>query len=471
MAACPRCHRSAPDEPGRLDGPGLSGVVDWSGTADRLHGVATRLHEIRPFEMLGRVRGISGLALEIEGLGGHLSIGDRVWITPRSGPSVQAEAVGFHGGVTRAMTFGSLDGIGPGARVTAAGAARLAVSDGWLGRVVDPLGRAVDGRGPVRSGEHPAALRRAPPNAALRSRLGPRIDLGVKALNGFATCRRGQRLGLFAGSGVGKSTLLSMLARYTGCDVAVIALVGERGRELREFVEDDLGVAGMARSVVVVATSDQPPLMRRECAYAATSIAEHFRDQGKSVLLLMDSVTRFCLALREIGLSVGEPPTTRGYPPSVFAELPQLLERAGPGLPGQGMITGLYTVLVEGDDQNEPVADAVRGILDGHVVLDRRIGEGGRYPAVDVLRSLSRTVPGVNSHDENALVTRARAVLAIWQDMADLVRLGAYKAGSDPQVDEAVRLAPKIEAFLSQSKAEPCSVERGFADLATALAT
>jgi flagellum-specific ATP synthase len=353
--------------------------------------------------------------------------------------------------------------------VLVGGEAHLAVSGRWLGRVIDPLGRPLDGKGPLLPGDRSAPVRSAPPNAALRARLGPRIDLGVKALNAFTTCRQGQRLGLFAGSGVGKSTLLSMLARYTKCDISVIALVGERGRELREFIEDDLGAEGLARSVLVVATSDQPPLMRRECAYAAACVAEHFRDQGKSVLLMMDSVTRFCLALREIGLSAGEPPTTRGYPPSVFAELPQLLERAGPGLPGAGMITGLFTVLVEGDDQNEPVADAVRGILDGHVVLDRRIAEAGRYPAVDVLRSLSRTVPGVNLPAENTLTTKARSILATWHDMADLVRLGAYKAGTDPVVDEAVRLAPLIESFLSQEKTHACSVEQGFADLEAAL--
>jgi flagellum-specific ATP synthase len=311
-------------------------------------------------------------------------------------------------------------------------------------------------------------VRAAPPDATLRARLGPRIDLGVRALNLFATCRQGQRLGLFAGSGVGKSTLLSMLARHTGCDVAVLALVGERGREVREFLEDDLGQQGLARSVVVVATSDTPPLMRREAGYAALTIAEHFRDQGKSVLLLMDSVTRFCLALREIGLSTGEPPATRGYPPSVFAELPRLLERAGPGpdrAGGAGHITALFTVLVEGDDHNEPVADAVRGILDGHVILDRRIGERGRYPAVDVLRSLSRAVPGCNSAEENAATRRARAILAVHADMADLVRLGAYRAGSDPAVDEAVALAPRIEAVLQQGRDDPAGLEAGFAQL------
>ena len=422
--------------------------------------------------MVGQVSGIAGLALELAGATGHLSIGDRVWITPRNGIPIQAEAVGFDRDLTRAMTFGSLDGVGPGAKVVVGGAARLAVCDGWLGRVIDPLGRPLDGNGSLPRGDVSLPVRADPPNAALRARLGPRIDLGVKALNLFATCRQGQRLGLFAGSGVGKSTLLSMLARDTDCDVAVIALVGERGRELREFIEDDLGPEGLARSVVVVATSDQPPLLRRECAYAAVTVAEHFRNQGKSVLLMMDSVTRFCLALREIGLSVGEPPTTRGYPPSVFAELPRLLERAGPGVArgtAAGMITGLFTVLVEGDDHNEPIADAVRGILDGHVVLDRRIAEAGRYPAVDVLRSLSRTMPGVNSRAESELIRKARAILSTWQDMADLVRLGAYKSGGDAAVDEAVRRAPAIEAFLTQAKDEPCTIEDGFAGLEAAL--
>ncbi len=438
-------------------------------TASHLDAAYARLRGLRPFEISGQVSGIAGLTLELEGTTGHLSIGDRVRIKARDGSGVQAEAVGFHRGATRAMTFGPLDGIGPGAPVVIHGPAHLAVANQWLGRVIDPLGRPLDDKGPLPAGPVSTPVRRSPPNAAQRARLGPRIDLGVKALNAFTTCRQGQRLGLFAGSGVGKSTLLSMLARFTDCDVAVIALVGERGRELREFIEDDLGPEGLARSVLVVATSDEPPLMRRECAYAAACVAEHFRDQGKSVLLMMDSVTRFCLALREIGLSAGEPPTTRGYPPSVFAELPRLLERAGPGLPGKGMITGLFTVLVEGDDQNEPVADAVRGILDGHVVLDRRIGEGGRYPAVDVLRSLSRTVPGVNTAAENALTSTARAMLATWQDMADLVRLGAYKAGGDPLVDEAVRLVPRIEAFLSQHKDERCSLHEGFAALQAAL--
>jgi flagellum-specific ATP synthase len=439
------------------------------------------LRAIAPSRLEGRVTAISGLAVEVAGLGHHLSMGDRLALQGRSGVAVEAEIVGFRDGVARAMTYAAPEGLGPGAVASAAlpragaSGATLRVSDGWIGRVIDPLGNPMDGRGRPPPGQS-RPVRAPPPPATARARLGPRLDLGMRVLNTFATCREGQRLGLFAGSGVGKSTMLSMLARHTAADVAVLALVGERGREVREFIEDDLGAAGLARSVVVVATSDTPPLMRREAAYAAMTVAEHFRDQGRSVLLLMDSVTRFCLALREIGLAAGEPPATRGYPPSVFAELPRLLERAGPGLEPPprsgaraGMITALFTVLVEGDDHNEPVADAVRGILDGHVVLDRRIGEAGRYPAVDVLRSLSRAVPGCNDPEENALTRRARGILALHADMADLVRLGAYRAGSDPAVDEAIALAPRIEAMLRQARDDPSSLPESFAALRAAL--
>ncbi len=430
----------------------------------------------------GRVAGVSGMMVEIDGIAEHSTIGDRVSLQTSSGRAVEAEVVGFRAGLARALTFGTLDGIGPGSsaslpvsagQVTGGRGAQLRPCAAWLGRVLDPMGQPLDGQGSVPSGsERP--VRAMAPAAAGRARLGPRVDLGVRALDLFTTCRQGQRLGLFAGSGVGKSTMLSMLARQAGCDVAVIALVGERGREVREFIEDDLGPIGLARSVMIVATSDQSPLMRREAAYAAMTVAEHFRDAGKSVLLMMDSVTRFCLALREIGLSAGEPPATRGYPPSVFAELPRLLERAGPGPDcgaATGQITALFTVLVEGDDHNEPVADAVRGILDGHVVLDRRIGEGGRYPAVDVLRSLSRTVPGCNSPEENGLTRRARSILALHADLADLVRLGAYQTGSDPAADEAIKLAPRIEAVLRQTRDEASTIEEAFALLRAALET
>ena len=442
---------------------------------ERLRTVPALLATKADTMLQGRVTAVSGLAVEVAGFASQAAVGDRVALQGRSGSVLAAEIIGFREGRAQAMALAPLEGLGQGSpaflRLRAeARRSGLGISDGWLGRVVDPLGRPLDGRGPLPQGTL-RPVRAAPPEAAGRARLGPRIDLGVRALDLFATCRQGQRLGLFAGSGVGKSTLMAMLARRAACDVAVFTLVGERGREVREFVEDELGLAGLARSVVVVSTSDAPPLLRREAAYAAMAAAEHFRDQGKSVLLMMDSVTRFCLALREVALAAGEPPATRGYPPSVFAELPRLLERAGPGPDGAkpGHITALFTVLVEGDDHNEPVADAVRGILDGHVILDRRIAEGGRYPAVDVLRSLSRTVPGCLDQDEAALARRARAVLALHAEMADMVRLGAYRPGSDPAVDEAIRLTPRIESVLRQGRDEAADIGGAFAALRNAL--
>ena len=444
---------------------------------DNLRDAPERLTAASRLFCAGRVTSVSGLAAQVDGLTGHLAIGDRIDLAVREAAPIRAEVVAFGNGRARALAFGDLAGLGAGAparvpfgRNGGRATSSLAVSDRWLGRVVDPLGQPVDGLGDLGTGPS-RPVRAEPPNAARRARLGNRLSLGVRALDLFATCRTGQRLGLFAGSGVGKSTLLSMLARQARCDVIVLALVGERGRELREFLEDDLGEIGLARSVVVVATSDQPPLMRREAAYAAITVAEHFRDQGKSVLLLMDSVTRFCLALREIGLAAGEPPATRGYPPSVFAELPRLLERAGPGHEGSngGQITAIFTVLVEGDDHNEPVADAVRGILDGHVVLDRRIGEAGRYPAIDVLRSLSRTVPGCLLPDERSAVRRAREVLALQADLSDLVRLGAYQPGADLAADDALRVAPRIERLLTQGREEVSDLDSSFARLAEAL--
>ncbi len=456
--------------------------------SERCETAIAELHGVGAARLEGRIAAVSGLMVDVVGLSQHASVGERITLQSRSRQNVMAEIVGFRAGHAQAMTFSATDGVGPGGLATMllerhtkaeldaipGNGHRLAVGDGWIGRVVDPLGRPMDGLGPLPRGSRPRPVRASPPEATSRARLGPRLDLGVRVMNAFTTCREGQRLGLFAGSGVGKSTLMAMLARHTKCDVAILALVGERGREVREFLEDDLGPEGLARSVVVIATSDQPPLMRREAAYAAMTIAEHFRDEGKSVLLMMDSVTRFCLALREIGLSAGEPPATRGYPPSVFAELPRLLERAGPGpiVNGKsGQITGLFTVLVEGDDHNEPVADAVRGILDGHVIMDRRIGETGRYPAVDVLRSLSRAVPGCNSAEENDLTRKARAVLALHAEMADLVRLGAYRAGTDPAVDEAVRITPRIEAMLRQGRSEATSINDSFAQLREAMSS
>ena len=429
---------------------------------ERLRQARANLAATPSLAAAGRVTSAAGLAIDVAGLNPLLAVGDRFVLQGRNEQVIPAEVVSFRGATARAMPLGPLAGIGPGASAViavGAGAVGLGVSDEWLGRVIDPLGAPLDNKGALPQG--PARpLRAAPPPAAHRARLGPRISLGVRALDLFTTCRLGQRIGLFAGSGVGKSTLLAMLAHQADCDVVVLALVGERGREVREFIEDDLGPA-LQRAVVVIATSDQPPLLRREAAYAAMTVAEHFRDQGRSVLLLMDSVTRFCLALREIGLASGEPPATRGYPPSMFAELPCLLERAGPGQ-GAGSITGLFTVLVEGDDHNEPIADAVRGILDGHVLLDRRIAESGRYPAIDILRSLSRTVPGCLDADENALVRQARATLALQAELADLVRLGAYQAGADAAADQALALAPRIEALLHQGRDDASTLDDAF---------
>ena len=452
-----------------LDGTALMTLYNL---ANRVLAAKARLRRLPRTRTEGCVSNLLGLTVEVAGLDGLAAIGDRLDLEARDGRPVLAEVIGFHDNAVQAMAYGSLDGLAHGATAILHNSyhAMIEVSPSWLGRVIDPLGKALDQKGAVFGGECPRPTRVAPPEATLRARLGPRIELGVRALNCFATCRRGQRLGLFAGSGVGKSTLLSMLTRGTECDVVVLALVGERGREVREFIEDDLGPEGLARSVVVVATSDSPPLMRRQCAYTAMTVAEHFRDEGASVLLLMDSVTRFCLALREIGLSTGEPPATRGYPPSVFAELPRLLERAGPGIPNSdghaGHITGLFTVLVEGDDPNEPVADAVRGILDGHIVMDRKIAERGRYPAIDVLRSLSRVASTCLNEDQAAVVRRARAILSLHEDMADMVRLGAYRHGADSAVDEALKLTPPIEEFLRQSKGDRSDFEPSFQRLA-----
>ena len=353
------------------------------------------------------------------------------------------------------MPFGTLDGVGLGCRAELISSEPVIYPHrSWLGRVINAFGEPVDGKGPLLKGETSYAVRNQPPPAHVRQRVGGKVDLGVRSMNTFLTTCRGQRMGIFAGSGVGKSTLLSMMARHTEAEVSVIGLIGERGREAREFIEDDLGEQGMARSVVVVATSDEPPLVRRQAAYVMMSVAEYFRDRSADVLCLMDSVTRFAMAQREISLSAGEPPASKGYTPTVFAELPRLLERAGPGAENQGSITGLFTVLVEGDDHNEPVADAVRGILDGHVVLDRAIAERNRYPPVNILRSVSRTMPDYNTDEENALVDRARKLTSVYEDMAELIRLGAYRSGSDPEVDEAIHYYPVIDKFLDQRKVE-----------------
>ena len=398
-----------------------------------------------------------------------MSVGARLVIETGANRSIPCEVIGFSGNNAVVMPFAGLDGVRRGCKAVIANAAnQVRPSSAWLGRVVNALGEPIDGKGPLPQGPAPMPYRNSPPPAHSRKRVGAPLDLGVRAMNTFLTCCRGQRMGIFAGSGVGKSVLLSMLARNVDAAVSVIGLIGERGREVQEFLQDDLGEEGLARSVVVVATSDEPALMRRQAAYLTLAVAEYFRDEEKDVLCLMDSVTRFAMAQREIGLSAGEPPTAKGYTPTVFTELPKLLERAGPGL-GEGAITAIFTVLVDGDDHNEPIADAVRGILDGHIVMQRSIAERGRYPAINILKSVSRTMPKSADPQFWPTIQQAPAVMATYADMEELIRLGAYRAGSSPEVDEAIRLHEPLEAFLRQRKDENASLADGYRQLAQIL--
>ena len=410
-------------------------------------------------ERVGRVTAVVGLGAEVEGV--PAALGDVVVIGAE--PGVHAEVVATTSERIRVMPYGSLTGVAAGAPARAV-RAPLLVPTGreMLGRVIDALGRPIDGRGPIEPDGFVPLSNRAP-DAMRRARILQPLGLGVRVLDTMATTGRGQRLGLFAGSGVGKSSLLSMIARGTDAQVSVIALVGERGREVREFLEDDLGPAGLARSVVVVATSDEPAVMRLRAAFAATRIAESFRDAGRHVVLMMDSLTRVAMAQREIGLSAGEPPATRGYPPSVFALLPRLLERAGTS--PEGSITGLYTVLVEGDDLQDPVGDTARSILDGHVVLSRRLATSGHFPSVDVLESISRTTSAVTTPDQRQDATALRRMLAAHRDVRELVEIGAYVAGADPDADRALAQMHDIDAFLRQPMEESTSLTQTWSRL------
>jgi flagellum-specific ATP synthase len=437
----------------------------------RLAQTITEIERLPAIRLSGEVKGAYGITIEVDGLERHLAVGDRCSVVTRRGERLLCEVIGVRDGRGLLMSYKDLAGVGVGCRISLQpNGVAVRPSDGWLGRLVNGLGETIDGKGPVPAGPALYPLKAQPPAAYFRRRVGPKLDVGVRAMNALLNLCSGQRIGIFAGSGVGKSTLLGMLARYCAADVVVIGLIGERGREVQEFLTEELGEDGLKRSVVVVSTSDEPPLMRRLAAFMTLTIAEYFRDQGRQVLLLMDSVTRFAMAQREIGLAAGEPPTTKGYTPSVFAELPRLLERAGPGIGEGGDITGVFTVLVDGDDHNEPIADAVRGILDGHLVLDRAIAERGRYPAVNLLKSISRAMPGCNSEDELQLVRRTRQLLAAYDDMADLIRIGAYRKGSDPKVDEAIAHFDRIDGFLAQRREERTSLEDSYALLAQALA-
>jgi len=441
-----------------------------------------RLEGLSAYLIKGRLRRVHGALLTCDGLGGLASIGDTCVVarhahnhdgctTPTAdGPDgLFAEVVGVDEDGVHLLPFDDVAGVGVGAEVgLVPGYHTVRPTAGWLGRVIDPLARPLDKGPPLAYGPRAYPLLNRPVPAHRRTGLGPVLDLGVRAINLFTPCCRGQRMGVFAGSGVGKSTLLAMLARHARADALVLGLIGERGREVNAFLQEALGPEGRARSAVVVATSDMPAMLRRRAALLTLTVAEALRDRGMAVLCLIDSVTRYAMALREIYLAAGEPPTTKGYPPSVFAELPRLLERAGPG-EAEGSITALATVLAEGDDLNDPVVDAVRAILDGHIVLDRAIADGGRFPAIDVLRSLSRSTPGCYPPERRPLVTRARQLIKTHADMAELIQLGAYRPGTDPAVDQAIAARPALEALLAQDAGERSDLDADFARLAEAL--
>lgn len=434
-----------------------------------LAGAGAALHRADLVMRRGRVTNLIGLIIEATGL--VAEVGEVCLVhSGRNSPPVAAEVVGFREGRTLLMPLGELHGIGPGTKVQGTRAPfRVPVGSHLLGRVLDGLGNPIDS-GETTGAAAPRSTIAAPPDPLSRPRISERVGLGVRALDALVPCGRGQRLGIFSGSGVGKSSLMGMIARSSGASVNVIALVGERGREVREFVERDLGEA-LERSVVVVATSDQPALVRIKAAFTATTLAEHFRDEGHEVMLMMDSVTRFAMAQREVGLAIGEPPATRGYTPSVFALLPRLLERAGTN--PSGSITGLYTVLVDADDMNEPIADAMRSILDGHIVLTRSLAHAGHYPAIDVLQSVSRLAGEIVSPEVLAAGTRLRAALASLHEKEDLVSIGAYQPGSDPRLDAALAHREQIEAFLRQpvqERSDPQTADAGLLAIASSLA-
>ncbi len=422
-----------------------------------LHALTEEIGRRRACHPLGRVRRIEGGLLHLSGLEGQARLGDRVRLCG-TGPALLGEVVQLGEAGIVALPDGAPEGISLGSPVRLEGPLTVAPTEHWLGRILDAEGRPLDGR-PLLPGPLARPLRAPPPPAAARRALGPRLATGLMVTDTFLPLVRGQRLGLFAGSGVGKSSLLGQLARGVEAEVVVIALVGERGRELRHFLEEVLGPEGLRRAVLVTATSDQSPLARRQCAWTAMAVAEHFRDAGRSVLLLADSITRFAEAHREVAVAAGEMPVLRGYPPSTAQEIMALCERAGPGTGDQGDITALFSVLVAGSDMEEPVADILRGVLDGHIVLDREIAEGGRFPAIDLLRSTSRSLPAAATEAENQLLALARRLIARREEVAMMLRAGLYVAGSDPEVDQAIQAWPELESFLSRS----CAGDAGLA--------
>lgn len=433
---------------------------------DKLDSIAQRMRQLRVARYFGRVHSMRAGLIRVEGLNLHASVGDRVLISLQTG-EVAGEIVGLGPRHADVLPEGNAEGLSIGAEVELLFAPTIAPCDAWIGRIIDPLGQPLDDR-PLPMGVTPRPFRAEAPSAVRRKRLGGRLATGLAVFDTLLPLVAGQRIGLFAGSGVGKSTLLSNLARGVQADVVVIAMIGERGRELREFVDKTLGPEGMKRAVIVTATSDRSPLIRRRCAWAAMAVAEHFRDQGRHVLFLADSITRFAEAHREIALAAGEPPSFRGFPPSVSNLIMALAERSGPGLEGTGDITGIFSVLVAGSDMEEPVADILRGTLDGHIVLDRSIAERGRFPAIDVVRSVSRSLPDAATPDENAMIAKARSALGAYADSEMMIRAGLYAPGSDPRLDEAVRLYPQLDEFVAEKSP---NIEHSFNSLAKALHT
>ncbi|HNW92150.1 MAG TPA: FliI/YscN family ATPase [bacterium] len=429
--------------------------------------LAAALADADPIRVNGRIKEVVGLVVVSQGP--PVAYGELCHIQRGPGlPPVRAEVVGFDGGLVKLMPIDDVAGLRPGLEVVATGAPlTVPVGEGLLGRVLDAVGEPLDGK-PLPPGLKFRPVMAAPPNALTRTRISQPLGLGIRAIDGPLTVGRGQRVGVFSGSGVGKSTVMGMIARYTEADINVIGLVGERGREVREFIERDLGEEGLKRSVVVVATGDQRPLLRLRASFTATTIAEYFRDRGKDVLLMVDSITRFARAQREVGQTVGEPPSTRGYTPSVFAILPVLLERTGTA--AKGSITALYTVLVEADDMNEPVADTVRGILDGHIVLSRDLANRGHYPAVDVLGSVSRCMPEITPAEQRAAARKLQRTIAVYRDAEDLINIGAYVAGSSPDIDYAIRKKPMIDAYLQQGITESVPLADSVTQLQTLMA-
>jgi len=435
--------------------------------ASRLNSLSDRIPERVDPVVEGRLTRIVGLTLEAVGC--NVALGDHCEIDMSHGRSMEAEVVGFADNRVFLMPLGTVEGVKPGARVRPVQRSKeVPVGYGLLGRVLNGVGDPLDDKGPIQAdaktgleGKYINPLRRHPIHESL--------DVGIRSINSLLTVGRGQRLGLFAGSGVGKSVLLGMMTRFTEADIVVVGLVGERGREVKEFIDQCLGPEGLARAVVVASPADDSPLMRLRSAMLTTSIAEYFRDQGKNVLLLMDSLTRYAQAQRELALAVGEPPATKGYPPSVFAKLPQLVERAGNAAAGEGSITAFYTVLTEGDDQQDPIADAARAILDGHIVLSRRLAESGHYPAIDVEASVSRVMPQVVSPEQMQLAQQFRQVYAHYQQSSDLISVGAYSAGSNPETDFAIQRMPVMKQFLQQGLNEAVDYQQSSNDLATIL--